>query len=92
MTSKLLVTSDNRWPLVIVKILTFWNGLDTQPSKATPTERALLSSTALLMESGPVKLKMKQLKASSGQGIEADSELLLTGSGRESGRALVSQR
>lgn len=29
MTSKLLVTSDNRWTLMTVKILNFWNGLDT---------------------------------------------------------------
>lgn len=29
MTSKLLVTSDNRWTLMVVKILNFWNGLDT---------------------------------------------------------------
>ena len=61
-------------------------------SNNTVTERVMLSSTALLMESEPVKMKMKQLKSSNGQGIEGDSELLLTGSGRESGRALVSQR
>ena len=44
------------------------------------------------MASGPVMMKMKQLRASNGQGVEEDSELLFIGSGRESGITLVSQR